>query len=142
MTLTRTTSLVFMLFMCSAVSISADDICYDKAYNELFTMKSWNDLQSWHKDYPVCDDGFLGEGISEFVTASLAEHWETLADIQGRINNSPEFKVFILKHIDASADENNLMIIDRNARTKCLSIHKALCSEIEQRAQIALKKLN
>jgi len=42
---------------------------------------------------------------------------------------------FVMRHINASADESNLKIIEKNARTGCPDNEKPLCTAIAERAR-------
>ncbi len=136
--------LLVVIFLLSAVIVvhpSAGDLCYDRADPALFSLKTWNDLRSWYENYPGCDDGYFAEGLSDFVVVSLAKRWETLPSLQAEIMKNNGFKHFVLKHINATTDENDLRIVVRNARSKCPSNLRLLCKEIEKNAQMALKEI-
>ncbi len=51
----------------------ADDRCLHEGDGPLFRAKTWSDLRRWRRDFPGCDDGYLGEGVSEIVTVSLSK---------------------------------------------------------------------
>jgi hypothetical protein len=138
----RTLALIIFIAAVSVVSTMAEDLCYDKADPALSKMKTWSDLHSWYDKYLICDDGYFGEGLSEFVTATLSKRWDTIDDLQVEISKNLKLKDFVLEHIDASVDENSLVIIIENTKKKCSPGLRPLCDELRKRAQLALKEMN
>lgn len=135
-------AVIFVMLSMSTTGMCADDACYPRADEALFSAKTWTDLRLWFENYPLCDDGYYGEGVSEFVTASLAKKWESLKSLQQEIRKSRSFKDFVLTHIDATTDEDNLKRIVNNARTRCPLNLRGLCTHIENSAQMALKEMH
>ncbi len=130
-----------LVFVSVSLDISANDLCYEKADPALSALKSWRDLRSWYEKYSVCDDGYFGEGLSEFVVVSLAKNWQSLPSLQGEIRKNRAFKDFVLKHIDASTDESDVRTIINNAKDKCPENLQSLCVEIEKNAEITLREM-
>lgn len=120
---------------------SPADLCYDKADTAMTHLRTWRDLRIWYESYPGCDDGYFAEGISDFVVKSFANRWETLPALQAEITKNPAFKGFVMKHIDATTDDNDLSTTMKNAKGKCPSNLKPLCNQIEKNAQRALKDM-
>lgn len=89
-------------------------------------------LARWyHADYiKTCDDGEYAEQISDFITKRLANEWrhsinEIIAD-----SKLVNYMDFIMQHIDATCDKENLVQIANSAR-KCVDVeNEALCKEI------------
>jgi len=133
--------LALFLFVIAASEVLAGDPCSDKADEATSTLKSWSDLRIWYKNYHDCDDGYVAEGISDFVVASLAKKWQSLSFLEAEITKNRAFKDFVLKHIDATTDDNDLRTITRNAKKECPENLRSLCAEIERKAQTALKDL-
>ena len=135
-----------IIFLLSAIISSnahaASSLCYDKADKALTNLKTWNDLRLWYESYRSCDDGYLAEGISEFVARSLARQWNTIRSLKRAFANNPKFKDFVLKHIDSTVDTNDLTIVVTNCKTKCPADLRLICEEIENATQAALKEMN
>jgi hypothetical protein len=71
----------------------------------------------------------IAEGYSEFVARSLADDWSRVADLKKLSSRDAGFHAFVLKHIDATASSSDLAKAEANAREKCPSDVRALCSE-------------
>jgi len=104
--------------------------------------RSWNVLyQSW-KSYRACDDGSLAEGYSESVARVLVDHWNTLPELAHLARKDPEFRGFVLKHIDATLDAGDVAKIRKKASAQCPAGLKKLCGDVEKQAKLALKELD
>jgi len=138
--LKRSIQILFLLIVLNTIDVRADDICRYKADPALGDLKTWSDLHLWYVRYPQCDDGYFAEGLSDFVVATLAKHWDTLALLKAEIEKDKSFEKFVLKHIDATTDENDLAAIAKNAKAKCPPSLLPLCMKIEKKVQGALGK--
>ena len=98
-------------------------------------LKTWSRVHVWFKRYGACDDGALGEGFTESVTVLLAKRWSQLPALSARAESDPQFRTFVLKHINASADEGNLKIIESNATSRCPARQAQLCAEFIARVR-------
>lgn len=139
----RTLSGPFLLlaFLCSAPpTCSASDRCMNTADELLFKVKSWSDLREWFENYTDCDDGYLAEGVSDYVVVSLAQRWQDFPELKHQIGRNSRFKDFVLRHIDATTDSNDLQKVVENATRRCPEHSTALCSSIVGIAQEALKE--
>ncbi len=101
--------------------------------------KTWKDLYRFFKTYPGCDDGVYGEGYSDFVSQSLSKYWNRLNELSSLIKKDPSFEDFVLNHINATADPQDIKAMLNNARTKCSVNHKAICTKIENAALSVLQ---
>jgi hypothetical protein len=134
--------ILLIVFVALCTNIGAKELCNDKAGDDLTKLKNWKDLRLWYESYPRCDDGYFAEGLSQFVTASLSQNWVTLRSLNGEILKNQAFHRFVMKHIDATADEEHLKTISINASKQCPFSLKPLCKEIEKNVQKALKDMN
>jgi len=141
MTIKRIFGIIILLFVIIATSANAADLCREKADSALKNLKTWQDLRLWHENYLACDDGYFAEGISDFVVRTLAKKWESLSALQSEIAKNTKFKDFVIKHIDATTDENQLEMVIENAKLKCPSKLQNLCNEIRNNAQTSLKEI-
>ena len=135
-------TIFLIVFLAMSTNVDAEELCIDKAGAALTKLKSWKDLRLWYESYSRCDDGYIAEGVSEFVTASLAKNWVNLRSLNREILKNQAFHRFIMKHIDATTDEEHLITISINDRKQCPSSLKPLCKGIEKNVQKALKDMN
>jgi len=104
-------------------------------------LKNWGDLYQLFKRYRGCDDGALAEGYSDFVVRTLAHRWDTLEDL-GKLSIADRtFEEFVLKHIDATADPHDIVIVMSNVKNRCPAESAQLCSAIEKAVRKALQDL-
>jgi hypothetical protein len=131
---------VLVPLLLSARWASAADRCNVTADTLLFKVKSWADLHRWFKSYADCDDGDLAEGLAEYVTSSLAKEWQDLPKLEREIKKDPRFKAFVLRHLDATADTDDLEAVKKNATERCPAGSADLCASIAGAAQSTLKE--
>jgi hypothetical protein len=141
MPIAKYVGVILLLLVTILANASGADDCYDKADQALTDLRIWQDLRFWYESYPGCDDGYFAEGISDFVVRSFSNRWDTLPALQAEITKHPGFKGFVMNHIDATADEDDLKSTVKNAKAKCPSNLRPLCDEIQQKAQRALKDI-
>lgn len=100
---------------------------------------SWPALLKHQRAFAFCDDGSLGEGYSEAVVALLAKRWEQFDRFASLANKDPSFRRWAIRHIDASASDDDLNKIISNA-SSCMKKgkEKVLCTAIRQAATRAL----
>lgn len=96
-------------------------------------LQSWSEVYVWFKRYRNCDDGAIAEGFTESITALLARQWSALPQFAARADKDAQFRSFVLKHIDESADADNLRLIEENAKSKCPSKYTRLCGAFIKR---------
>ena len=98
------------------------------------TLNSWDRLHNWFKTYSQCDDGGPAEGVSEAVARNLVDRWESLSRL-GELAKDARFRRFVLKHVDATLNADDLKKIDVNAEKRCPTSLRALCRELKMRAE-------
>ncbi|MEW6714872.1 MAG: hypothetical protein AB1306_07260 [Nitrospirota bacterium] len=103
--------------------------------------KTWKNLYRLFKTYQVCDDGAYGEGYSDFVAQSLSKYWDRFDELTSLTKHDPSFQNFVLKHIDATDDPDDLKLLLNNVRKRCPSTDVSFCKEIEQAALSALESI-
>ena len=101
---------------------------------------TWKDLYDSFKQYQGCDDGAYAEGYSDFVVRTLASKWLTLSDLHLLTSKDNNFRSFVIQHIDATTDYDDLKVIVKNATTICPTDFKSLCSDVLRAAEAALKE--
>jgi hypothetical protein len=121
--------------------LQAADRCVEKGDEILLRAKTWSDLHRWRQEFPECDDGYLAEGVSDFVTRSLARRWYALPSLRAELHGDEEFERFVLRHIDASTDAADLKAVVNKATRRCRDQERSLCSAIAIAARGALRDL-
>jgi hypothetical protein len=101
---------------------------------------SWDALYKSFRSYGHCDDGAVGEGYSDSVARILADRWKSLPRLSSLAAENVAFRRFVLKHIDASDDMNEIRNIKIKAQTQCPLQLRGLCDDIGKRADEALKE--
>jgi hypothetical protein len=87
-----------------------------------------------------CGDGAIAEGFSDSVVRLLASRWQDLHELEHLAESDRPFRAFVLRHIDATADEADLRRIIATA-SKCPGHARPICREIESHARAALKEV-
>lgn len=93
-------------------------------------LDSWAKLGVAVKHYGHCDDGSIAEGNSEAVARLLVDQWKTLPQLARLVRRDPLLKRFILNHIDATLDTDDLVKIRTFASTSCPDGAALLCTEV------------
>jgi hypothetical protein len=119
----------------------AEERCSDTADRLLFKTKSWADLRRWFTRYADCDDGYLAEGLDDYVAVFLASKWRDLPKLEREIQKEPRFREFVLLHIGATANDDDLEAARNNATQRCPARSAALCAAIASKAQSALEEI-
>jgi hypothetical protein len=101
---------------------------------------SWKEFHNLFIKYKECDDGVYGEGYTDFITRSLARHWDRFNELVKLTASDKVFEDFVLRHIDATADQNDIKLLLANAQQKCPASASSLCSKIIGAGSSALKE--
>jgi len=113
-----------------------------RADAEADTLRSWDALYKSYKRYGHCDDGGIAEGYSESVARILVDHWNTLSQLASIANKDAKFLRFVLNHVNATLNPNDIEKIKLKATTQCPSGLHALCGDLIKEAESALKENN
>jgi hypothetical protein len=114
---------------CSPTQESAAESATD-------ALHSWQSIFAAYKRYGNCDDGAVAEGFSDDVVHHLATKWASLHQAQRLIAKDPLFKTFIVRHVDASADTDELDRVVHLATHECPRSAKLLCKQIARAASV------
>ncbi len=90
---------------------------------------SWQALHQIYVKQP-CDDGAIAEAFSDFVVHKLASAWASLSSLASIVRGDSGFGTFVIRHIDATADDNELRTVARLASTRCPRGSQMLCRRI------------
>jgi hypothetical protein len=104
-------------------------------------LRSWGAIHESSKRFGHCDDGYVGEGYSDAVVGMLAKHWAQLGDLSRIAGSDAAFRAFVLSHIDATTDEQELRTVLDSATKRCAKSHRALCTDIGGLARSALREM-
>jgi hypothetical protein len=125
-------------------SATAKNACsidmYERADASLLSAAgSWGSLLQHQKAFASCDDGALAEGYSDAVASLLARRWDKFDLFLVLSKRNPAFRRWAVRHIDATASDDDLNKIVLNA-SACIDDVKAksLCRTIQQAAVDAL----
>ncbi len=116
------------------------DVEGQHAFDEAGTLRSWDALYKSYKRYRQCDDGAIGEGYSESVARILADHWNTLRELGRLASKDSQFGTFVIGHVDATLNMDDVRKIRNNAKTQCPTGLRTLCTDLAQQADAALKE--
>jgi hypothetical protein len=101
--------------------------------------ENWPSLLKHQRNYAVCDDGELGEGYSDAVVRLFAQRWNQFGTFVSIAKKNPAFQGWAVRHIDATASDEDLNKIILNANTCINHVNVAnLCKIIRQSAENAL----
>ena len=110
-----------------------------RALDKADTLRSWDALHRSFKEFGNCDDGAIAEGYSESVARIFTDHWSTLPRFAQLAENDPSFRAFVIRHIDATLNMDDVEKIKKAALTQCPSGLRKTCSDITKQADSALK---
>ncbi len=103
--------------------------------------KDWKAFYRLFKRLGHCDDGAMAENFSDRVVKLLAEDWKNLDDLRILAVSDKSFQRFVLSHIDATVDADELRKVIGNAQQHCPSKAKRLCRLIESKAKSAYAEM-
>jgi hypothetical protein len=133
----RTLLLLIALSVQSIVALSQERPCSQaeaqQSESEADTLRTWDALYNWYRLYARCNDVSAAEGSSESVARILVDHWSSLPRLSQLATGDKEFGRFVLSHIDATLETNDLKKIAENATQHCpaalLNLYKDLKKE-------------
>lgn len=97
-------------------------------------LREWREVSAAFQRYRHCDDGAIAQGFTDSIVRLLALRWETLPEMAVLAEKEPEFRSFVLRHVDASADPRDRSRIADLAGSKCPSHHEKLCAALRVEA--------
>jgi len=111
--------------------------------SQLSTMNNWKTIYAvFKRNFPGCpDDGMFAEGYSDVIVRALAKRWNDSRELKSLTDRDPAFRAFVLRHIDATTDPDELNQALKNARTKCPVGASRLCKEVATNATAAIKEM-
>ena len=94
---------------------------------------TWRDLYKSFGRYVQCDDGSVAEAFSNSVALLMAEHWDTIGDLNKLAKAHPTFASFVLRHTDVTMSLDQARAIKGNAQERCPVDSRHLCDRILHR---------
>jgi hypothetical protein len=132
-------ALVVFSVVMSITSSASDRPCTiteaKRAETEADSFRSWKSLYKAFKLYGQCDDGAIAEGYSESVARTLVDHWQTLPQLGHLERADPQFRRFVIKHVDETLNAADFRAIAMNANNKCPIGLGSLCRDLRNRAE-------
>lgn len=101
-----------------------------RAIDDLRHVAGWNAFNDAYKRYSQCDVGRVAEGYSYALGRLLAHEWKGVDLLLQLTASDPDFKQFVLRHIDENIPEEESQLIIRNAREQCPPGGEWLCKAI------------
>jgi hypothetical protein len=116
----------------TALASPQNKSCSDKkaieAEKATDSLRTWDSVYRFYKQYSQCDDGSVGEGISDAVAKLLAHHWDSFSDFVKLAANDKAFEKFVVRHVDETIDwTHDAPEIHENAGLHCPSNAARLC---------------
>lgn len=85
--------------------------------------------------YAQCEDGSIAEGNSDTMARLLVDKWPEIAKLQSLINRDSGFEKYIMRHIDATLETDDLNQIITLSSESCLADSQAVCNKLIAAAQ-------
>ena len=128
----------------AADNLGACPVSDEQFFSQLSKARDWAAFYSMYQINVLhCpDDGFYAEGYSDRVVYLLANRWSDLPTLSHLIQSDQEFRVFVYRHIDATADTDELKRLQANAQYRCPTGSFAICQALARSAKVALADAN
>jgi len=128
---------VMLMFGVTNISVAVTRTCRQeeamKAMSEASNLKTWAEVFDSYKKYKQCDDGAIAEGYSSSVAYLLASRWADINTLIKLSNANPDFRRFVIKHVDETMNIDQAKSIKKNIVTCRPAKAKKLCVEIQKR---------
>lgn len=97
------------------------------------SLETWRELYVHYRLYKQCDDGAISEGYSASVADLLTTRWNGIGEFIKLSNDHPDFKNFVLRHIDETMSQDQARAIKFNIKNNCPTGGKYICHFINDR---------
>jgi hypothetical protein len=135
----------FALIVVSFIGFAETPECSmakaERAENATDGIHDWDSLHTWYREYRRCDDGSIAEGCSEQVARILVDHWSTLPHLLDLTVSNPNFRRFVLRHVNATQRLGDLKKIRDNASQRCPPGWQGMCNDLKSNANAAIQEL-
>ncbi len=124
----------------SAAACTLGEQDFSERIDALTTWSSIRDHQK--KFFPPCpDDGAVAQAHSELVVRTLAQRWTEIAELGAIVDGDPEFKQFVLRHVNSRSSRSDLQTVLTYSTIRCPGRRVALCGELRAAVSKALEEL-
>jgi len=138
---------ITLSFLCSILAVQVAyaqnrpcaDLEVRRSLDEGDRLRTWDALYNSYKTFGRCDDGALGEGYSESVARILADHWNTLPRFVQLAAQNVAFRAFVIRHLDATLNMDDVVKIKHDAQTHCPSGLRKTCNDMVKQANATLE---
>ena len=124
-----------ILFSVQQIAFSQRPSCTSsesaQAEKQADTLRSWDALYRSYRQFAHCDDGAIAEGYSESVARILVDHWDTLPRLAALSKRNRGFQRFVVRHVDATLNTDDLNHIRTNATHRCPAAQRDLCKQLQ-----------
>jgi hypothetical protein len=137
-------TLIFALLISPAFAEGAACTLSDQHWlsKELPRLKAWDAIhESFRKFTPQCDDGFIAEGYTDAIVVLLSHHWSSLPELVAISKRDSNFIKFVVRHINASADPDDLKQLLSQVANQCPPENKEICVRIHSATNSAISEL-
>jgi hypothetical protein len=128
-----------------SADVSASEVCTPeedaRVEDRIDHIHDWLSLRHTYETLKICDSGGTSERLNDVVIGLLAEHWPRALPDYAMVAKDPGFRTFVLIHISATGDLNELKKIHQNAEALCLKGQEAICKLFADKAKLAIDEL-
>jgi hypothetical protein len=113
-----------------------------RAQDSLMAYYSWPVIYRVYRTYERCDENaFFSQAFSTAVIKTLVRKWDSIAELQKFAGSDSTFLDFVLMHIDATAEYENLKQILANTSRNCPKKYERLCARLHARTARATAQI-
>lgn len=124
---------------CSAqAGPKCDAKLFSAADTALNNIENWTSVHRWYKNYGVCDDGYLSEGLSDSMGNLMDKNWSEMTKLAEVGRKDSSYLAFVLAHINSTLDSRVLESIHENTLNHCPKGYSDICQKIQVSADQAL----
>jgi len=98
---------------------------------------NWAAIRETFHRFESCEDQVLSEGYSDAIGSMLGKHWNTFPELSRLAAVDPEFRAFVVAHVNVTVDQEDLMRIIAAADHQCPHGDGPLCADLKTAAQAA-----
>ena len=127
--------IAFVILLCGCNILQAkkiDDTCSQKmekqALISIDKINSWQDMYDFYKNFKVCDDGAIAEGVSDNIIKLLIKQ-----KIQfNKLFEDRTFQEFVLEHINELMTKKEAQIIKKKIK-QCKKPFNDFCKKVSKK---------
>jgi hypothetical protein len=130
--------------MACAMNGSAPCSLTDQQFSEqVDALVDWPSIYSHQaRHFPPCpDEGMYAQAHSELIVRILLARWSQLPELSLVVREHPDFKNFVLRHVNARAAKSDLQTILTYSTIRCPREQGRLCTDLRASAAAALQAL-